>query len=94
MPSVEMIDVTPDGGAERDVTITIDENGNASLEGGDKLPLEWIGDKLQEVNAGNEAALTVVIRADELCDFRHVAEVVRQCQAAGIEKIQIAVRGP
>jgi hypothetical protein len=92
IPDMKLLDVAPAGAAEPDIAIAIDENGNVSMEGASEISLASLGDKLKELAAENEAAITVVIAADDGCDFRHVADVVRQCEGIGIGKVRIAVK--
>ena len=92
IPDMKLLEVAPANAAQPDIAIAIDENGNVSVEGGNDIPLEWLGDRLGELAADNEAAVTVAITADDACDFRHVADVVRQCEAIGIGKVRIAVK--
>lgn len=90
-PAFDMVEVVPAERANQDLSITIDEDGNVALQGV-TLPAEQIGDKLNELTETNPSGLTISIWADESCDFRHVAELVRRCRASGLARIQIAVR--
>jgi biopolymer transport protein ExbD len=92
IPDMKLLDVAPPDAAEPDITIAIDANGNVSVGDSNDIPLDWLGDRLKELSTENGAALTVAISADDACEFRHVADVVRQCEAVGIGKVRIAVK--
>ena len=68
----------------RQITIAIDQEGNASVDGKLMQPDE-LQHELRTMIDESRSQLSVVVQVDDRCLFKHVAEILSLCEEAGIE---------
>ena len=75
--------------------VSIDEKGQYFFEGR-VLPIDQLKDSLSRAAVSNPLNPSVVLRADERCDWGHVAAALNACYAAGVKvsPATSAARGP
>ena len=65
------------------ITITIDKDGNAFVDGKPKQPDE-LGKKLRTMSDESSGHLSAIVQVDDPCRFEHVARILSLCEEAGI----------
>lgn len=69
------------------ITIKLHKDGQLKLNG-EAIELPRLLDSLKALAADETASITVDVRADEQCPFRHVADLISACQEAGITRFR------
>ena len=70
------------------ITIAVDNDGNASVDGKSMQPDE-LRNELRTISDESSGHLSVVLQVDDQCRFEHVARVLSVCEEAGIERPQL-----
>jgi biopolymer transport protein ExbD len=68
----------------------LDSQGNIKLQGS-PVQRDQFGAKLRDLVGSNASGANVTIYADPECAHRHVVDVMKECTAAGMGSIQLAV---
>ncbi len=75
----------PDSATVRQVTIAIDKDGNASVDG-NSMQLDELQSQLRTISDESSDQLSAVIQVDDKCRFEHVARILSLCEEAGIAR--------
>ena len=69
------------------LTIELTHDGELKLDG-EAIELPELLDRLKALATDHPASVTVDVRADEKCPFRHVAELISACQELDITRFR------
>ena len=76
--------VEPNSATVRQLTIAIDKDGNASVDG-NSMQLDELQSQLRTMSDESSDQLSVVIQVDDQCRFEHVARILSLCEEVGIK---------
>ncbi len=76
----------------RQLTIAMDKDGNASVDG-NSMQLDELQSQLRTMSDESSGQLSVVVQVEDQCRFEHVARILSLCEEAGIEKPKLESSG-
>jgi hypothetical protein len=73
--------------SDTQITVELDKTGKLEMNG-EAIDLSKLLDRLKALAADKNASITVDVRADEECQFQHVAALISACQQLEITRFR------